>query len=380
VTFVMPRPAARADSTGEVRRVDGRVMRGARAGETPVANQWVVLHRVGPDHAGPLDSTRTTSAGRYSFHYRLSGDTTALYFVSTSYGGVVYPSAPLRSPQVSGDDATLVVFDTTSGPVNIKLGGRHLIVASAQPNGVHPIGEVYDLQNDSTVTLVARDTLSPVWTAHVPASATNFQLNASGDLADGAVARRGSSIGLFAPLSPGIRQLAFTYELPANAFPLRVPIERPVGVLEVLVQDPAARVTGAALRELAPVTTEGRTFRRFLGQDVAAGSVVRVDVPRAIGAERERVYIGVAIVVLAAMVIALIVAARRGSRRPTPATPLLPSIEAPSQRLLRRIAELDAERERTAGIDDAARAASDAERAALKRELADALAEERGQG
>jgi hypothetical protein len=371
-------PRQHGDS-GEVRRVDGRVVRGTRAGQTPVPGQWVVLHRVGPDHAGPLDSTRTTVAGRFDFRYHPTGDTTALYFVSTSYGGVVYPSAPLRTPRVSGDDATLMVFDTTSGPVRIKIGGRHVIIGAAQPNGMRPVGEVYDLQNDSTVTVVARDTLTPVWTAHIPPSATNFQLNASGDLADGAVAHRGSSVGLFAPVSPGIRQLAFTYELPSSAFPLSIPLERPVGVLEVLVQESTAHVTGVALRELAPVNTEGRTFRRLLGQDLSAGSVVRVDLPRVIGAAREKVYIGVAIVVLAAMVIALIVAARRGpSRRPLERPTFTPEIAEPaSQRILRRIAALDAERERAPSIDDAARTAYDAERASLKRELAAALAEER---
>jgi hypothetical protein len=371
-------PPQHADS-GAVRRVDGRVVRGTRAGQTPVAGQWVVLHRVGPDHAGPLDSTRTTAAGRFNFRYHPSGDTTALYFVSTSYGGVVYPSAPLRGPAVTGDDATLMVFDTTSGPVRIKIGGRHLIIGAAQPNGLRPVGEVYDLQNDSTVTVVARDTLTPVWTAHLPVSATNFQLNASGDLAEGAVALRGSSVGLFAPLSPGIRQVAFTYELPSSAFPLSIPLERPVGVLEVLVQESTAHVTGVPLRELAPVNTEGRMFRRLLGQDLSAGSVVRVDLPRVIGAAREKVYLGVAIVVLAAMVIALIVAARRGARRRPLATPgFVPdTFEPASQRILRRIATLDAERERVPAVDDAARTAYDAQRASLKRELAAALAEER---
>jgi hypothetical protein len=181
-------------------------------------------------------------------------------------------------------------------------------------------------------------------------------------------------------LSPGIRQLAFTYELPSSAFPLSIPLERSVGVLEVLVQESTAHVTGVSLRELAPVNTEGRMFRRLLGQDLAAGSVVRVDLPRVIGAAREKVYIGVGIVVLAAMVIALLVAARRGAtRRPLARQTLAPEIAEPaSQRVLRRIAALDAERERVPPIDDAARTARDAERASLKRELAAALAEERG--
>jgi hypothetical protein len=370
-------PAQQGDSVRAERRVDGRVVRGTREGQLPVANQWVVLHRVGPDRAGPLDSTRTGANGRFSIRYRESGDTSALYFASTSYGGVAYFTSPLKAPVVRGDDATLTVFDTTSGPVAIKIGGRHVIVGSIQANGRRPIGEVYDLQNDSTVTLVARDTATPVWRTNLPAAATGFQLNTNGDLAAGAITQRGSTVGLFAPQSPGIRQFAFTYELPETAFPLSVPIARPTGVLEVLVQDPAARVAGAKVRETAPVSADGRTFRRFLAQDLAAGTVLRVDVPRLIGAEREKVYFGVASAVLAAMIVALVVAGRR-SRVLRPAVAAARTApELRSRRILRELAMLDEDFEKIESPDEATRAAHDARRAALKGEFGEALAEER---
>jgi hypothetical protein len=363
------------DSVGAARRVDGRVARGTREALQPVANQWVVLHRVGSDRAGPLDSTRTGANGHFSFRYKTSGDSSAVYFVSTTYGGVAYFTSPLRAPVVSGDDAMLTVFDTTSGPVAIKLGGRHVIVGLPQANGRRPIGEVYDLENDSTVTLVSRDSVSPVWTAHVPPSAVAFQLNTSGDLASGAISRRGNSVGLYVPLSPGIRQLAFTYELPAGAFPLSIPVERPTGVFEILIQEPTARVQGPSLREMAPVSTDGRVFRRFLAQDLTASAVMRIDVPRVVGAEREKVYLGVGIALLAAMALALVFAARRSV--PRLAVPSVQPVESPSRALIRAIAALDAEHERTAPSDDATRAAYEAKRAALKSELAAALAAER---
>ena len=366
----------RADSTAAVRRVDGRVVRGTRGGEVPVARQWIVLHRVGPDRAGPIDSTRSGADGSFSMRYRPSGDTAAVYFVSTSYGGVAYFTTPLRAPVVRGDDARLTVFDTTSGQVAIKIGGRHLIVGNPLPDGRRPIGEVYDLENDSTVTAIARDSASPVWTAHIPDAAINFQLNRGGDLAPGAVSQRGTSVGLFAPLSPGIRQVAFTYDLPARAFPLSLPIERPTGVLEILVQEPQAHVTGARLRELAPVSTDGRTFRRYLAQDVAGNTVLNVDVPRIVTASRERVYGGVGIAVSLAMVVALVFALRRA--RPQPVVARTRG-ERQSQTLARAIADLDAEFER-APRDESVRASYDARRAELKAQLADALAAERRGG
>lgn len=372
----MIRLEQRPDSTASLRRVDGRVVRGTRQGELPVAHQWAVLHRVGPDRAGPLDSTRTNANGDYSFRYRPSGDSSAVYFVSTSYGGVAYFTSPLRGPVVRGDDARLTVFDTTSGPVAIKVGGRHLIVGNPLPDGRRPIGEVYDLENDSTVTAIARDSLTPVWSTHIPQAAIGFQLNRGGDLAPGAASIHGTTVGLLAPLGPGIRQFAFTYDLPASAFPLSVPIDRPTGVLEILVQEPRAQLSGVRLRELAPVSAEGRTFRRLLAQDVAANSVLRVDVPRVVTAQRERVYEGVGVALGLAMIVALVFSLRRA--RPRRVVAVAPAPAARSTEVLARaIAELDLDHERAEPSDESARAVYVERRAALKAQLADALAAER---
>ena len=353
-------------------RVEGRVVRGTRERQAPVANQWVVLHRVGHDRAGPLDSVRTTPTGAFSFQYRVSGDSDAVYIVSTSYRGVAYYTSPLRAPVVRGDDALLVVFDTTSGPVGLRLGGRHLVIGAATPSGQRPIGEVFDLENDSTVTAVARDSMTPVWSTTVPPGATNFQLNANGDLAAGALTRKGTTVGLFAPVSPGIRQVAFTYDLPASAFPLSFPIDKSTGVLEVLVQEPTTRVQGPGLRETPAVTAEGRTFRRFLAQDIGAGGVVRVEPPRSVGANRQRVYSGVGVLFVAAMFIALVFAMRRRPRRVT--TPLM---QPEPRRLVREIAELDDAFSRDTNASEQERADYAARRASLKSELAHLLADER---
>jgi hypothetical protein len=141
------------------------------------------------------------------------------------------------------------------------------------------------------------------------------------------------------------------------------------------VQDPAARVSGATFRETPPQTVEGRTFRRFLGQDLQANTVIGIEVPRVLGAQREKVYIGVATTLLAAMAAALVLTARRsfGRTRRSPAAGAEPASEA----LLRQIAALDAEYERNPQLDDAARAAYEARRADLKAQLMSRIASER---
>jgi hypothetical protein len=365
----------RGDS-GELRRVEGRVARGTREAQQPLANQVVVLHRVGRDKSGPLDSTKTSARGLFAFRYRPSGDSSAIYFATTSYGGIVYPTAPFRGSVVSLEDATIVVFDTTSAPIPIKVGGHHVIIGGPQPNGRRPVGEVYDLENDTTVTAIARDTMTPIWTAQIPASATGFQLNSSGELASGAVSRRGTTVGMFAPLSPGIRQLAFTYELPSSAFPLALTAGRPTGVLEVLVQEPTARVEAPALREVPSANAEGRVFRRFLAQDVPPSGVLRIDVPRMSVSTRASVYRAVLYVLLATMAVALVFAFRRRRASAVPATVAMVD-EPRSRALVRAIATLDDDFDRAGGADDSARAEYEARRASLKQELAAVLEAER---
>ena len=45
------------------------------------------------------------------------------------------------------------MFDTTSGPVPLMVQGHHLVVSAPKPDGGREIVEVYELSNDSTVTL-----------------------------------------------------------------------------------------------------------------------------------------------------------------------------------------------------------------------------------
>ncbi|HEV8498579.1 MAG TPA: hypothetical protein VGQ56_17005, partial [Gemmatimonadaceae bacterium] len=140
---------------------------------------------------------------------------------------------------------------------------------------------------------------------------------------------------------------------------------------------PTARVAGAKLRETAPVSADGRTFRRFLGQDLSAGTVLQVDVPRLIGAEREKVYFGVGSALLAGMLVALIVAGRRSMLRRPFITPVRVAPDPRSRQLLRELAQLDDEFENRTPTDDATRADYESKRAILKAQFGEALAEER---
>lgn len=119
------------------RVVEGRVMRPHANDQDPlpVPSIMVTLHQVTRAGGHPLDSMRTNRDGRFSFHYPAPSDSTAIHFVSVSYAGITYFSAPLRNPIVRGDDADMTVFDTTSRPVTITQRGRHIVVSAPGETG-----------------------------------------------------------------------------------------------------------------------------------------------------------------------------------------------------------------------------------------------------
>lgn len=306
-------PLARAQAQhdpappGPEQRVEGQVILGGAGAHDPVPGVWVVLHRLGEDAAGPLDSMRTGADGRYRFRFRRTGDEGALYFTAASYGGIAYFAPPFRGARTEGEAAEIMVFDTTSAVVPFRIEGRHFVVSRAV-DGAREVMEVYELSNDTSVTVVARGE-RPVWSAPVPSGISQFVAGEGGS-ARGALEHRGDRVELFAPVAPGIRQLSFSYRLPADRFPVSVTLGEPARVLEVLVEEGEARVAGAGLKETQAGPVDGRRFRRFLAQDVASGASFRVD-PGASSASRRPLIIGVVVAAGAIMAGALVVALRR---------------------------------------------------------------------
>ncbi len=349
--------------------VEGRVVRPAVTGEVPVSGVIVTIHRVGPDSAGPLDSMRTDGYGRYHFTYRRFGEPTALYFAASVYDGIAYFSAPFRGGAVRGDDAEIVVFDTTTHPVRFTVQGHHLVIGAPRPTGLRDIVEVYEVSNDTVVTAIGRDSMAPVWSAPLPRGATGFTAG-QGDVSAPSLQRRGDEVVVLAPFSPGVKQISFTYALDARAFPLDVTLDRQNGLLEVLLEEPGAQVRSTSLRSQGNATTQGRTFKRFLAQNAPVGERVQIDVPSTAFAARSTLVTAVAVGIALAMIAALWIAYRRGAG--TRAPPRAQQDESVAT-LASAIAALDARREAKDPLLSSEE--YDAERAALKARLAAKLAD-----
>jgi hypothetical protein len=280
----------------------------------PLGGAWVVLHRVGPDHAGPLDSVRSDPRGRYTFNYVRTGSEDAIYFVSASHDGIAYFTPPLAEGKVSGGDGEITVFDTTSGSVPLTLRGHHVVVSAADPNARRSIVEVYDLSNDGSLTRIAIGDApaGATWQTHIARGASDFKVG-QGDVSAAAVSYANGIVSVFAPLAPGIKQLSFSYSLPAKSFPLKLPIEKQTGIYEILIEEKAGSVTGPQMKEVDPVTVDERNFRRFLASSMPVNSVAIIDLP-APPASRSidpRFLVAITLLIGGSMVLALARALRR---------------------------------------------------------------------
>jgi len=347
--------------------VEGRVVQPAITGEVPVPGILVTIHRVGADSSGAIDSMRTDARGAYKFAYRRWGNPDAIYFVSAVFRGIAYFSSPMRGAIVRGDEAEIVVFDTTSSRVRFTVQGHHYVIGAPRPTGLRDIIEVYEISNDTVVTAIGRDSLAAVWSAPLPVGAMSFT-PANSDVAASSLRARGRLVELVAPFAPGVKQLSWTYTLDARAFPLEITLDRPNALLEVLVEEPGAQVRSASLRSQGTATTEGRTFKRFLAQNAPQGERVRIEVPSDAAATRSTVVVGLSIAVMLAMISALWIAYRRGAATPRVVAKPRDDVES----LAGAIAALDARHDaRDASLSDEEYAA---QRTALKARLSAALA------
>jgi hypothetical protein len=228
------------------------------------------------------------------------------------YDGIAYFSAPLRIPHPAEEDAEITVFDTTSRPVPISVQGHHVIVSRPNPSGEGSVTEVFELLNDTSVTRVAVGDApsSASWSWMLPGGSTHPSVLQSDFPAEAVKFAEGRAL-VYAPMSPGLKQFAYTYMLPNDAFPLSLPLLQSTSILEVLVEESQAKVTGARLSAKSDVAIDGRSFHRYLASDVPANAVIQIGVPQADRPINSWYVAMLTVVIGGAMVGALVWAMRR---------------------------------------------------------------------
>jgi hypothetical protein len=251
----------------------GRVVRLSGSDSIPVAGVRVLLHRVGRAAQGPVDSILTDRRG--AFRFRFVPDTSAVYLASSRYEGIEYFSPAVHLDPALPDTALrIVVSDTTSrGPVD--LAARHLVIAGAGQDGNRGVLDLIVLRNRGDRTLVSPDSLHPAWSTPLPSGTFGLEPG-EGDASPDALRREGDRLQVFAPIAPGEKQLIVQYGLPGAARALSLPFEQAADFVNVLVADPAAKVTGGALAPADTEVIQGRTYRRWMGS-VPAGGRVKIE-------------------------------------------------------------------------------------------------------
>ena len=340
----------------------GAVVRARVADSVPVPGARVVLHRVGREEQGPVDSMLTDARGH--FRFRFLADTSAIYLFSARHDGITYFATPVHTNPERPDTAIELVVNDTSSAGSVSVVSRNIVVSAPDENGARAVVEVIVLHNGAVTALVAADTADPVWAARIPHAATGLTAG-EGDFSPAAVVRVGDSAAVFAPVPPGDKQVVLQYALPGDIARVEYRFDQPAALVNLMLEEKGARVLGGLREQADSQTIQGRGFGRWEGA-VPAGAVVTIRLPTAHRLGRWA---------LAALVALMALALAAGSRRVfrPAALPRTAGVESAAS-LVDAIARLDAAHT-AEPPDPAGEVAYVAERDRLKARLVAALAQ-----
>ena len=257
----------------------GRVLLMTGRDSTAVGGAQVVLHHIGRDMKGPIDSMVTGGDGRFLF--RFPPDTSAVYLLSVKYRGIQYFSPPVHTNPSRPDTALIIRVADTSTTQSVAIEARHLVISRPGPAGARDVLDVIVLGNRGPDSRVAPDSIQPSWGMPLGAAPESVTI-AQSDFSPDAVTIRHDSVLVFAPISPGERQIVLQYLLPAGSRRISIPVHDTIAMANVLLEEMAAGATGGTLAVVDSQTVEGRLFQRISGT-VPAGGVIRIRFP---GTER----------------------------------------------------------------------------------------------
>ena len=244
----------------------GQVLLGAQAVDTAT----VVLHQVGPESAGPVDSVRVESDGSFRFALpRLpgSGNQRDVFFASVRRYGILYFGSPVSSVSQLDSLYTIQTYETRGageGGEQLTITIRNLFINRTEAGW--NVTDLFEVQNASDWTWVAEGD-EPTWRYPLPEAATNFQVG-QGDLGDDAVEFRDGVLHVYAPVPPGERLFVVTYDIPD--LNLDVPLPGYTEMVQVLISEPAPPLEAEGLTQERPVEMEpGVQFRRYAAEGVS---------------------------------------------------------------------------------------------------------------
>ncbi|MBM4194575.1 MAG: hypothetical protein FJ202_09390, partial [Gemmatimonadetes bacterium] len=290
--------------------VNGTLVLGSGPNATALAGQWVVLHRIARDRAGPVDSVRTSVRGAFSVSIP-RGDSAAAWMASAERGGVAY----FTTLSAANQPVTLSVFDTTSRAIPLRVAGRQIAIAGPAADGSRHVVEALALANDSTVTRIPRDSL-PLFVIQVPEVAEQLAIGAGSEVDVPAARLTGPTIALHAAIPPGAKRIVWEYRLPPGHSEFRIAGAQPTASLDLVVADSGATVTGGDMHQGSATVIGGEPALRFFADEVPDPSaiVVRFAATRASTLAFDVGVIGVALILVVGVAIAVLLGRSPGAR------------------------------------------------------------------
>lgn len=261
-----PAPQVRDDSAPSSpgdRLLRGRLL----VGDVAADSGTVVLHRVTPEEAGPVDSVRVDHDGSFllTLPTPLTSGSGEVYFASSRREGVLYYGQALTAPGQLAEPYRIRTWPTRSaeaGRPELSVAARTVFLEEGTLGW--RVTDLIEVRNDDGVTWVPGEGGAPVWRYPLPPAARAAR-TAEGEVAPDAVRFRDGAIELVGPVIPGGRLVVIRYEVEEVAFELPMPGR--TDAVEVLVREPAAPVHPEGLAARPAATLEaGSRYRRWTGE------------------------------------------------------------------------------------------------------------------
>ncbi|MCE2466089.1 MAG: hypothetical protein J4G01_08510 [Dehalococcoidia bacterium] len=198
-------------SAQEVAEVRGEVVNGTEGSQIPTGLE-VLLHRFGDEGQIEILSTSTQKDGAFIFtSVEIVEDST--YAVAVNYQDVLY-SASVPSP-IGTQPVELKVYEVVQDIDAISVDAHAVLVNEGPDEQSLFVLEAVGIVNDGDRTFVP-DLEQPVnfnfMRFSLPEGAT--ELDVGSDLPGGEVINIGTGFALTAPVTPGIHQVTYTYQMP----------------------------------------------------------------------------------------------------------------------------------------------------------------------
>ena len=254
-----------------VAELRGEVLEGAAG----LAAATVVLHRVGPQVSGPLDSIRTAGDGSFRFYLPNVPDPAGrgeVYFASVRYGGVTYFGSPIDLAAQLDSIYMIRVYDAEEVPpggASLPVEARYTLIEQQADSWTAT--DLFHVRNGSERTLVAGAD-GATWVYPLPQGASDLEV-VGGQMSPDAAKLMDGNLRITSAIPPGEREFVVRYRLQDPFVALSYP--GTTDEVELLVREPSPQMIVAGLEAVAPVEVEpGVRYRRYIGAQLTDALIV----------------------------------------------------------------------------------------------------------